>query len=319
MFFIVMILVLPSSCEKDDNKNLPLLSTTTPYDIDAESAISGGDIRSDGGFPIIVRGVCWDTISPPTIAGNKTEDGAGTGIFTSNITDLEPGKTYYVRAYATNSDGTGYGNEESFSSAAREGVFVDSRDGNSYESVIIGNQVWMAENLRYLPEVHTNSEFEERTLPGYGVYGYNGNNVDEAKSNANYSTFGVVYNWTAAVNACPTGWHLPSEGEWMELENFIKNDELVVPGMEGNALKATYGWNCGVPGTDNYGFTALAGGVRGSNGMYFDAGLYSNWWTNTEAGFPNGANYRALVCTYGLMDKGATVKFAGYYVRCVKD
>jgi uncharacterized protein (TIGR02145 family) len=308
------------SCKKEDpvNHQLPSLTTIAPYDIESETATSGGSISSDGGAPVTARGVCWDTLPAPTIANNRTEDGTGTGDFTSNITGLTVGKMYYVRAYATNKAGTAYGNEEEFTSILPNS-FTDVRDGNTYRTVSIGSQIWMAENLRYLPEVHSNDEFDHRNSPGYGVYGYNGNSVAEAKDYASYNTFGVMYNWSAAINACPVGWHLPSSSEWEELENFVKNDGIAIPGMETNSLKATYGWNCGVPGTDDYSFTALAAGVRSANGLFFDAGLYSNWWTDTEANFEDGANYISIVCTHGIWGKGGTLAFAGYYVRCVKD
>ncbi len=89
--------------------------TTIPISsISFISATSGGNILSDGGNSIITRGVCWSTGQNPTINGNKTSDGAGTGIFASSITGLTPGTLYYLRAYATNSSGTFYGNEVSF-------------------------------------------------------------------------------------------------------------------------------------------------------------------------------------------------------------
>jgi hypothetical protein len=91
------------------------LTTADPTFVTANSAISGGDITFDGGDPVTERGVCWWTSSNPTITDNKTIDGSGTGSFVSNITNLQPITTYYVRAYAINSAGTSYGNEISFS------------------------------------------------------------------------------------------------------------------------------------------------------------------------------------------------------------
>jgi uncharacterized protein (TIGR02145 family) len=90
------------------------LTTADAVSVTANSAISGGDITSDGGDPVTSRGVCWGTGSNPTITGNKTIDGSGPGSFASNITNLEPVTTYYVRAYAANNAGTSYGNEISF-------------------------------------------------------------------------------------------------------------------------------------------------------------------------------------------------------------
>jgi hypothetical protein len=93
---------------------LPTISTVDVSDISYVSATSGGFIKANGGTPVTARGVCWSTTPNPTISGNKTVDGSGSGSFTSNLTGLSPNKTYYVRSYATNSVGTAYGVEKTF-------------------------------------------------------------------------------------------------------------------------------------------------------------------------------------------------------------
>ena len=95
----------------------PTITTTAISSITASTANSGGNISDDGGTPISARGICWATTATPTIANDKTTDGTGTGIFTSNITGLNPETTYYVRSYATNSIGTAYGNQLSFTTS----------------------------------------------------------------------------------------------------------------------------------------------------------------------------------------------------------
>ena len=114
------------------------------------------------------------------------------------------------------------------------GTFIDSRDGNEYNWVQIGDQIWMAENLKYLPSV-VGSGTGSETTPYYYVYGYDGTNVPDAKATDNYATYGVLYNWTAAMNGeassktnpsgiqgvCPAGWHLPSDAEWTELTDYL--------------------------------------------------------------------------------------------------
>ncbi|MCK4344858.1 MAG: carboxypeptidase-like regulatory domain-containing protein, partial [Bacteroidales bacterium] len=92
----------------------PSVNTTTVSNITVNAAQSGGNISSDNGSPVTARGVCWSTSSPPTTANDTTRNGSGTGSFTSNITGLTPNTKYYVRAYATNSVGTAYGNQISF-------------------------------------------------------------------------------------------------------------------------------------------------------------------------------------------------------------
>jgi len=94
--------------------SVPVLTTLEVSSVTDSTAQSGGNITSDGGSPVTARGVCWSTSENPTITGSLTTDGSGTGSFTSNITGLSSGTTYYIRAYATNSYGTGYGNQISF-------------------------------------------------------------------------------------------------------------------------------------------------------------------------------------------------------------
>ena len=108
-----MLLLLTFSCKKDDSDNttaqVPVLTTTAVSNITFATATCGGNISSNGGAPVTARGVCWSTGQTPTVSDSKTADGTGTGSFTSNITGLTAVTPYYVRAYATNSAGTGYG------------------------------------------------------------------------------------------------------------------------------------------------------------------------------------------------------------------
>lgn len=105
------------SCEKETAKSVPVVETAFPTAITANSVNSGGLISSEGGASVSARGVCWSTSQFPTVADSKTSDGSGKGSFTSSITGLSPGVTYYVRAYAVNAVGTGYGNQQTFTTA----------------------------------------------------------------------------------------------------------------------------------------------------------------------------------------------------------
>jgi hypothetical protein len=101
---------------------------------------------------------------------------------------------------------------------------VKDVEGNGYKTVKIGKQWWMAENLAYLPTVNPPTEGSV-TNPYYYVYNYIGTNVAEAKESEIYKTFGVLYNWPAAMNACPKGWHLPSYAEWEQLGQYISDEK----------------------------------------------------------------------------------------------
>jgi hypothetical protein len=95
--------------------SLASVTTTAPSNVTETTAIGGGDVTSDGGTPVTARGVCWSTSQNPVVGGTCTNDGTGTGVFTSSITGLTPSTLYHVRAYATNSDGTAYGSDLTFS------------------------------------------------------------------------------------------------------------------------------------------------------------------------------------------------------------
>lgn len=122
LFIIPFALLLFSiGCKKSSNSSLPLVSTTPISSIDTATAISGGNIFSEGSNPVTARGVCWSRTTTPTISDSKTIDGTGIGSFTSSITGLTKGTYYAVRAYATNINGTSYGDVESFTTLSTTG------------------------------------------------------------------------------------------------------------------------------------------------------------------------------------------------------
>lgn len=114
--FVILIILLIPSCRKE-KPTLPIITTTDVTEISYESASSGGEVTSEGGASVVSRGVCWNTSADPTTADSITIEIGGLGSFTSNITQLTPDKMYYVRAYASNSAGTGYGNQVSFTTS----------------------------------------------------------------------------------------------------------------------------------------------------------------------------------------------------------
>ena len=106
LLLIILSVLIINFCTKEE---VPILTTSAITNIISTSATSGGTITSEGTGTVVARGICWSTNIEPTIADNKTFDGAGAGTFTSNMSGLNGSTTYYVRAYATNSAGTGYG------------------------------------------------------------------------------------------------------------------------------------------------------------------------------------------------------------------
>ena len=116
---IVIVFICAVLCAESCKKAVPPSVTTANVSaITQTSATSGGNVTSDGGEDVIARGVCWNTSADPTISNSKTSDGTGIGTFTSTLSQLTPGNTYYLRAYATNEAGTGYGNQVTFTTNA---------------------------------------------------------------------------------------------------------------------------------------------------------------------------------------------------------
>ncbi|MBI9067324.1 MAG: hypothetical protein JEZ09_08530, partial [Salinivirgaceae bacterium] len=324
-----------------ENRNFTtqnILPTVTTRDISAitfNTATSGGDVTSEGGAIVTVRGICWSTTQNPIVTDSYTTNGEGIGGFISYISDLTHNTTYYVRAYATNSAGTAYGNEKSFVTieniTGQTGTLTDI-DGTSYNWVGIGAQAWMAENLKVahysngdvIPLVTDNSAWA--LLEYYNdAYCYYDNNSS--------SQYGALYTWAAAMKkassssanpsgvqgVCPTGWHLPSNNEWIELRDYIGEDGH--SDTEGAALKASSGWNNGGNGTDDYGFSALPGGYRDRGyygGLFHDIGDTGYWWSSTERNTSETYFYYLSHLSSTLM-RSDVDKSRGSSVRCVKD
>ena len=193
------------------------------------------------------------------------------------------------------------------SSAVVKVTFTDDRDSNTYRIVKIGTQVWMAENLRYLPNVHgVEYSYDE---PKYYVYEYTGARLAEAKTSSYYQKYGALYNWPAALEACPAGWHLPTNAEWSALEDYVGSNA-------GKKLKATSGWFNDSNGTDAYGIGLLPGGYF--NGDYFYSEPFDGkWWSAAE-----GITYRASIRVLGYdsytLGRGSPNSPSGLSVRCVE-
>jgi len=186
--------------------------------------------------------------------------------------------------------------KSSYETPAKSGVFTDSRDGKNYKTVKIGNQVWMAENLNY-------------AAGGSRCY-YN--------DNAYCKMYGRLYNWSTANNVCPSGWHLPSKGEWDLLDRDVGGSN-----MAGRKLKSKSGWDDNGNGTDEYGFSALPGGFGSSAGFGFDdmfmfSGKYGGWWSSSSD--YNGAYLRAMngdTENTGWGSNGSSLQLLS--VRCVQN
>jgi len=176
-----------------------------------------GIITSNGGAAVTASGVCWSETQNPVVTDHHTEDGTTSGEFLSSITGLTENTTYYVKAYATTSFGTAYGNEESFTTpSVFEGTITDI-EGNVYNLVAIGTQTWMKENLKTTR--YRNGDLIGTTTPA--TLDISGESTPKyqwayAGNESNVITYGRLYSWHAVAdsrNVCPTGWHVPTDVE----------------------------------------------------------------------------------------------------------
>ncbi|MBQ9508169.1 MAG: T9SS type A sorting domain-containing protein [Bacteroidales bacterium] len=324
----------------------PSVTTSMVSNITDNFATCGGNVTFDGGATV-TAGVCWSTTQTPTIADNHTNDGSGTGIFTSIITGLVPNTTYYVRAYATNSVGTAYGNEVCFTTThygqpCPGSATVTDIDNNTYNTVQIGNQCWMKENLRTTRYSNGTSIALGSWTSSASSYRYYPNN-----DQSNVSTYGYLYNWKAVMGnssssnenpsgvqgICPTGWHVPSDAEWTQLTDYVSSQSQYVCGSSNTniakAMASTAGWSsstntcavCNDPSANNAaGFSALPAGYYDGNHSYFGLGAW--FWSskdNYEFAYNDCAYYRCLHCSGGFVDIYYHKKYSGYSVRCVRN
>jgi uncharacterized protein (TIGR02145 family) len=203
-------------------------------------------------------------------------------------------------------------------------------DGNTYNTVTIGTQVWMAENLKTtkfndnttITIITDNATWAGDSIPKTPAYCWFNNDQTTYKP-----LYGALYNWYAANtgNLCPVGWHVPTDAEFNTLELYlgIPSAQIDTWGWrgtdQGTQMKNTTGWATGQNGTNTSGFSALPGGYRyGADGTYNDLGNLTYWWSSTEQ-LINTAWYRRLDGNQTGSYKAATHKWGGKYIRCVKN
>lgn len=203
-----------------------------------------------------------------------------------------------------------------------EQYFTDPRDGKKYKQAKIGSQIWMAENLAYTGNNGTQRQIisDDQWMNNTN---YNGWCYYENSSN-NKLKYGVLYQWDAAMKACPNGWHLPTDAEWEQLAKYINGNNGPFSKQSddweglGKFLKSSNGWEDNGNGSDNYGFSALSGGYRMDISNYSSIGLGGYWWSSTE--YNSGeAWFRSLGYNNSNFDRYRLYKESGYSVRCVKN
>ena len=329
-------------CVLGAGASLPEVNTGTVSETTTTTAVCGGEVVADGGSAVTVRGICWSTSNMPTIADNRTSEGSGIGTFTSSLTGLSVGSTYYMRAYATNALGTYYGDVVSFTTAMPVGdgmpcpgvSSVQDYDGNYYNTVQIGEQCWLKENMKSLHYADGVAIPDGSLLAASGsnpYYYYPGND-------ANYAAqYGLLYNWSAALNnleassenpsgvqgICPNGWHVPSNAEWQQLTDYVNGiTAYQCSGQNGyiaKAMSAVADWNpnsttCtpgnNIPQNNTVGFAAMPAGYMSQNSSFSNS---ANFWSTSLAYLNiSGGSPEVVLSSTNTREEGLSV-------RCLKN
>ncbi len=323
-----------------DAMTRPAVTTVSVSSVTYTTAVCEGYVTSGGGSDITERGFCCGTSPDPTVADSKVAAGGGPGTFTCSLSGLASGTAYYVRAYATNGAGTAYGTQKTFTTPAFAcGISTETDvDGNVYNTVQIGSQCWMKENLR-------TTKYSDGTAIALGSSTSSSTAYRYAPNGdvSNVPAYGYLYNWAAVMNGagsssanpsgvqgiCPAGWHVPSDAEWTQLTDYVSSQsQYQCNGSSvsiAKALASPTGWSsssttCAVgnnpSGNNATGFSALPAGYY--NGSYGSYGNYACFMSSTENN-SNNVYYHYL--SYGIAD---VVRFNynkdyGRSVRCLRN
>ncbi len=325
----------------------PKVTTNIISNMTSTNANGGGNVTTQGDNAVIARGVCWSTSPNPTLSNSYTVDGIGLGVFASSITGLTSNTTYYVRAYATNSAGTGYGNDIVFRTFP-PCLPVTDVDGNTYQVLQLGSQCWMRENLRVTKyTTGTNIELGDSLSNSIPYRYYPNGDIN------NVSTYGYLYNWAAVMKGagssssnpsgvqgiCPNGWHLPSIAEWTQLTDYVSSQPSYLCYSDtgshiAKALVSTTGWEilswysgtCVIGDTTDTnnatGFNAFPAGEAGNYflDLYNNIGYGVRFWSTTEDNdAPEKAYFLDMYYSRANVLNITRDKSWGYSVRCLRD
>lgn len=310
-----------------------ILNTSYGSSLTTSSASVGVMFETDGGADVTARGICWRTTSGPTVADNKTSEGVGSLAFHSSMTGLDADTKYYVRSYAVTSWGTSYGNEITLRTYA--GTLNDV-DGNTYYTVKLGSQLWMADNLR-VTKFSNGDPIATTTPPVLSIvsesapiyqWSYNG-------QESNVALHGRLYTGYVAVdsrNVCPVGWHVPTTIEWSTLISYLTSNGFGFGGVPDYIAKSIASQNAWTPysalgvrgavGDDltlnnSSGFNGTPGGLRYANGEFCCIGGTASWWTQTPSS--SALIHYFILYVRPTIFEHSTTKHEAASIRCVKD
>ncbi|NOY36372.1 MAG: hypothetical protein GXO83_02230 [Chlorobi bacterium] len=320
--FALLCAVTFTSCRKIDLTPLLKVATDSVADIGFTSCTLQGILLDPGAKNISNIGFFWGPnadFEKGSFVENVSVGSVKKGTrFVAQIQGLTPATTYFVTAYASADIEQVVGNTISFTTLDNHGTVVDI-DGNSYQTVIIGSQEWMSENLRTtkfnngteIPYISNDTVWNNLQSPGFSIYNHD--------STTYRIPYGALYNWYTvnSGNLCPAGWHVPSSAEWQVLVDAAGGNSVA-----GSNLKetGTAHWSePNVNATNQVGFTALPGGHRRINGTFEDLWYIGYWWSSTEEDTQYAWQWSMSNDVDFVENNGGYDKREGLSIRCVKD
>jgi len=325
-----------SSCETgDQSDSFPVTIESFKVDyLTSNSAWTIADFTGDV-KKITEMGICYSLTNPPDIGHNKVVFTAEVGLHPYTIEGLQPGQTYYARAFAIHAGRVEYSDVVTFTTTTR----ISDIEGNNYEVVKIGNQLWMAENLR-VEKYRNNDPIEDGTgrrdysaTPSPKYFFHYG---DAA---ANKNIYGNLYTWFAATDTrglCPAHWTLPDVGDWETLISHldalagtfkpdiagVQEISAIAGGMmrtTGNLEESTGLWRHPNSGATNVTrMSILPSGERDPSGAFDGIGFHAAFWSFTEKDLGRALMFYSHFFNPGI-HTNSFPKSSGYAVRCVRN
>lgn len=319
-----LLLIVAGSCNKVDYiPEQPGIETSEIFSISSNAVTIKSVIKNDNErSEITAQGIYWSSMPSPTLSNsNFTVGDLKDSILFCRIEGLTANTKYYVRTLATSAEGTSYGEEIEFTT---NNTLTDI-EGNIYNTVTLGTQVWIVENLKVtkyndgtnIPIINTAWDGDLET-PGHCWYDFNV---------ANKNITGALYNWPVVVSEklCPVGWHVPTNTEWIALADYIGGGNVA-----GKYLKSTgTSWDSPNFEATNYtGFSALPGGSSSNTiGSFSWKGVQGCWWSSTidysfnveqgEIIYRSILNISPSLSRRGFLSRGGPINFLS--IRCIKD